>query len=271
MDVLAAEGQVLASDAEFEEICRRYGDLQTRLIPIRPRRVLVSKEMECPSELRKGFELLKDRIVQGEDLRPYLSRAVNRFEKPDDLLSDWGIYHLHLGNKVLPDGLMGRTGPLLFARFTADTAFLINIWNHGSWSRQDIVRILHYNWPETISAYRLVGVSGLELAISDGDIEKLRGEQINAPVEVEPGIVYVGLGGGITLSRVGAKIVRTCDATREHLQSCEEFVHQNLGAFVHEAQQHGHSISGDLHFRLIMGEGQWSAIEESTNMLLRLP
>lgn len=270
-DALAAEGQAPQSNAEFEEVCYRYGDLQTRLIPARPRRVLVSGELQCPPQLQLGLEVLKDRIVRGEDLRPHSSRLVNRFDRPDDLLSDWGIYHLHLGTQQQADGLVERTGPVVFARFTEDTAYLIGIYEHGNWSRQDLVRTLHHNWPETISIYRIRGVTGGEIPLSDSEYGRLRRHQINAAVEVEPGVVYGHLGGGITASRTGVNVVRACDGILEHLRSCEGFVRRNLDTWVREAAKRGLTVDGDLRFRLLTSEDRWAVVEETTSIVLPLP
>lgn len=49
-----------------------------------------------------------------------------------------------------PNGFVNRTGPVLFARFDEQNAYLINVWSHGNWTNQDMIRIIHNNWPESI-------------------------------------------------------------------------------------------------------------------------
>ncbi|MEW5929620.1 MAG: hypothetical protein AB1941_19370 [Gemmatimonadota bacterium] len=268
---LDAEGCAPAPDADFEEVCRRFGDLQRRLIPVRPRQVMLARELHCPPHLLDGLDLIRRKIESGENLRAHLSSSVARFDRPDDLLSDWGIHHLHLGTDLRRNGLVERTGPLLFARFTPETAYFINIYDHSSWSKQELIKVLHRNWPETLNEYRLKGVTRSSLNLTDDDMARLRGHQLNAPVEVEPGTVYAMIGGGITASRVAAEVVRRCDKLYDLLHWFEAYVRDCVDDFVAQAEDRGSRFGAELRFRLISAQDGWLAYEEHSQAAMRLP
>jgi hypothetical protein len=69
---------------------------------------------------------------------------------------------------------------LLFARFPNNYAYLINIFPHGVWAEQELVGIIHRNWPESISDYRVTRI-GVRLAYTQNYevIAKLREAKIN--------------------------------------------------------------------------------------------
>ena len=164
-----------------EDMIHTHFAVAKYLIDRRPQNVLKSREFSCPSEFEDGLSGIETKIREEGDLTPHLSRnfiailekgiqyhlsknAGNaRKSKLDRLYIHWGIHHLHLGRHLEPDGFMERTGPLLFCRFDNENAYFINVFPHSStsWTDQDMIRILHDNWPESIEIYRLRGVVGL--------------------------------------------------------------------------------------------------------------
>jgi hypothetical protein len=129
----------------------------------RPRRVHLSKEFVCPPELSTGFNQLVDVLQKGQDVSPYISKQVDNISAIDGMFNDWGIIHLHLGDRLDPrDGrYIVRTGPLLFLYLMADDAYLINIYEHGNWTDKSILQTVQDNWPELIKPFVLNGVIGL--------------------------------------------------------------------------------------------------------------
>ena len=177
-----------------DDMFHTYFTVTKYLIPQRPRNVLKSGEFICPPEFDEGLSGIETKIRNGDDLNPYLSKSfVNildngvqyhlsqnvrntRNSRLDLLYIHWGIHHLHLGRNLESDGFIERTGPLLFCRFDAENAYFINVFPHSSasWVDQDMIRILHDTWPESIEIYRVRGVSGLSRTITNESVRNLR-------------------------------------------------------------------------------------------------
>lgn len=141
------------------------------MISVRPRKVHIAKEFTCLPELQLGLDLIIEMVKQGVDLGPYLRKRIVDLDYDDDLLNDWDIYHLHLVTTLDSNGFGNRKGPVLFARFDEEHAYLINVWGHGNWTNQDMIRIIHNNWPESIEYYSLKDVTGLNQNVTERDIK----------------------------------------------------------------------------------------------------
>jgi hypothetical protein len=111
------------------------------------------------------------------------------------------VYHLHLGTEIDPKTqFIKRTDDLLFLRVDDENAYLIGIYPHSkSWTRQEFVKIIHQNWPESIARNRLKGIVGLDYgngadSITDEEYARLRKAGVTTAVEAEKGAVYALLG-----------------------------------------------------------------------------
>lgn len=190
-----------------EKIGILYFSSKMRLISTKPRNVLLSDGFICPQELQDGLELLKQKIINGENIRPNQSRFLKKLNVKDGLLFDWDIHHLHLGTTIESDGFINRTGPLLYVRFDENNAYFLNVENHGAWTMQELLRIIHRNWPESIENFRVEGAVALSTNFSDEDLKNLRNAQVNSLIEVESGAIYIGPGWGIVASGDSGKAV----------------------------------------------------------------
>ena len=151
---LESEGHVVSSAlSEFEVSCI-YFNLRKRKISSRARQVFVSADFSCPPTLQNGLQLLRSKMEVGDDLTPHLSRSLKKPDYDDLMLNDWGIYHFHLGTKIEADGFIERTGPVLYARVTRDTVYFISVENHGSWTDQQLMEVIHKNWPDSLVEYK---------------------------------------------------------------------------------------------------------------------
>lgn len=157
-----------------KEVSQIYLNRQKRLISQKPREVLKSVTFQCPDKVKEGLNMVENAISKGQDLTPHLSENIRSPKYNDYLLNDWGIHHLHLGTTMRPNGFIKREGPLLFCRFDENTAYLISIQPHGSWTEQDMIRVLHKNWPESIAHFRLNDTAESTRSISDQDIKVSR-------------------------------------------------------------------------------------------------
>ena len=159
----------IKSDKTGTDLWYDFFNLQKKTINATPRSTLVSEEFSCPDELLPGLNLLIDKLKPGQDVSLHLSKDALSPTEFDGLLYDWGIYHLHLGEIIDPaTGRIERTGPVLFLKIDENSAYLINVYNHGRgikqpWSMQELIQIIHNNWPSIIAKYRFpCGMSSIQ-------------------------------------------------------------------------------------------------------------
>jgi hypothetical protein len=232
-----------------DEVVLGFLNLQRRRVSSSPRRVLKANCFSVQAAHQIALDRICTLILQGDDITPYLSRRINE-QYHDSMLNDWGIHHLHLGEAVDPDGFIARTGPLLFIRFTDSIAFLIGVYDHHSWTKQAIVETIHSNWPNSISNYQLQNTNGLRYVPSDGDVKKLRANQINAAVQVQDGTCYAPIGGGQMMDGTG-------------LQSRMESIQKEIQALVDNDSFF--EDQNRLVFSTKFESDAWRVVEQSTN------
>ena len=182
----------------------RWFNWVRRLVPQAPRQVLQSREFRANplvGERQSDIQALIADIEAGADLTKYLSRGIEHgFVDPsnvkmhlrrdlDLMLSAWGIHHLHISQKVDPDGFVERDGPIVFAVFRRDKTYLIDLMTHKDWAREHVIRVIVNNWPNDGLVHEFARVSGGGRKIGDEERLLLRKKQINAPIEID-GKVY---------------------------------------------------------------------------------
>ena len=185
-----------------------YINWARRFPTVRPRRILESAEIianpeRTSAEYGPRYIELVDKIRRGDDLSDRLSRRVgtgyktptpgkynkNR-EDLDLLLNDWEIHHLHFD----PAGMK----MLLFAQFLGDTAYLINIYDHNSWTKREIAEIIIDNWPTSSFVREIPEVSMVTPNRSDSERAALRNNGIAAPFFDHKGKTYMIGTAGVT-------------------------------------------------------------------------
>jgi len=137
---------------EDENIPIYYFEYYLRTLQIQKYEVYISKEL-IQNPLYQNYKIVIDEIIKkaqnGLDINPYLSRGIKKIAKPDSMLNDWGVLHLHLSNELENDGFMKRTKDLLFVYRDINIPhklYFLDIFSHGDWSKQQTVKILHNNW-----------------------------------------------------------------------------------------------------------------------------
>jgi hypothetical protein len=258
----------LSDDSEKVKI--NFFNFKKRLITPAPRQVLKSKEFTCSTDQNEGLKLVEDKIIKGEDLLPHLSRQLTNLNYNDSLLNDWGIYHLHLGTIIEPDNFINRTGPVLFARFDNDKAYLINVMGHGSWTKQQMIKVLHDNWPESIDMYRLKGVIGLSHVPTDDDVKAARKFGVNTSIQLEPGVVFTNIGGGYTTSKKSIEVMQTMIYYNKVIEQLEQYVRDNAEKMGEQLKEEYAFTGTKLTFKLAIENGEYFAIEQNTNVAFSL-
>lgn len=240
---------------------RKTGDLP------RPRRVHKSREFYCPGAHRRGLKKLLDCLCTGQDLQPYFSKDVYNLDFVDDMFNDWGVLHLHLGDRPYPKDprFIDRTGPLLFLYLSDSDAYLINIYNHGDWSRESILQTVLNNWPHLLRPYVIQGATGVVQPLTDKQRTEARKAGMATFIELRAAdgtpVVLVPPGLGMTTSRDPVQDVRTYGKIVDDIRALERYIRANS----HLILQHlGPDIVEPLRLPLCYEAEEWLIVEPTS-------
>jgi len=194
----------------------QYMNLLNRSISPSPREVFISKELSCPNEVNKGFDTLINALEHGDNVNIYLSSNLKRAGYNDGFLNDFGLHHFHLGTGLCctgkSKGFINRTGPVLIAYITDKAAYLIGIYEHGEngspylWTDQFLIEVLHNEWPEILSVFKIRGISSSAEIITPEQRKNLRTNSVNSFIEMPDGTIYSSIGGGITCAKTNTNL-----------------------------------------------------------------
>lgn len=235
-----------------ENIAHVYFELKNRLIPEGQRNVHFSKEFSCHSSIRLGLDNLVDNIQLGKDLTPHLSRQIKNLNTVDGLLNDWGIHHLHLGIEIETDGFAKRRGELLYVFFNDTDAYLIQIMDHHSFSKKELLRILHKNWPSLIDRYLLKGITSFSPNPTDNEIRELRDAGITALIQIEEGAVYAPAGGGINSAGTSTRAIMVSDRYYNQINLYEQHIKENFYLYLRKIKEAIGEIPSNIMFKLLI-------------------
>lgn len=243
--------QGIQSDKNDWELWYEYFNYQKKSITPKKRNVRMSKEFICPQKHKKGLELLIQKFEKGEDVSKHLSKMARNPSCPDQLLYDWGIYHFHLGENINSQtGYIERTGSLLFARIDEESVYLINIYEHGNWSKQEMVTILYSNWPDSIEPYRISEAWSIE-EFTDEEYAAARRAHEATLAKADKNAVYGFLGGGYTSSGHSLQVVSFCDNIYNWFKELETDIKRELPRVIKYIEKlTGKPPSHNLHFML---------------------
>ena len=174
------------------DLALRFYSMAARRVPPCKREVVESMEFFCPKDSLFGYKGLCKKIVRGRNINEHLSERIMDPEFQDLLLWDWGVHHFHLGQIINGKGFANRTGPLLFAFVTHDRFHSIQVMDHSAFHDDEIVKIIHRNWPELLgSPFPILPGESLTTA----ERKNLRKVGMQSVVQVVPGEVYGMVGG----------------------------------------------------------------------------
>lgn len=180
------------------ELLLIYHNWMSRQIKPQPRRVLKSKAfLKNPLVAKRPeqFTQITNDIECGRDLRKYLSRGIevianvptkskSRRRDLDLMLNVQGIHHLHISTEIEYDGYVERGIKLLYAIFRPDTAYFIDIMEHGDWARKHVLEILASEWPDHGLIHEVKGSIGLCHDTTDAERKTLQEKHINYLVQI---------------------------------------------------------------------------------------
>ncbi|WP_194856929.1 hypothetical protein [Alloalcanivorax venustensis] len=159
---------------------------------------------------------------------------------------------------------MSRTGDVLFCRFDNEIAYFIGVYGHGAWTKQDLVRTLHQNWPDSIRHMRMPDIVASQTPMSDAEVKTLRKKNVNPPLEMQDGTVYAPLGGGVVMSGESTEVVIKEVSTKRYLQDLEKVLQKNIEEIASKAERKGVQFPREPRFELYLQGGGVYAIEKGT-------
>jgi hypothetical protein len=262
---LAASGFHIAGTESDDSIVIGFFSWQKRMVPAVPRKIHRAREFTCPAEFVRPVSQITAAIECGQDVIPYLSKTIRDLDYSDLMLNDWGVHHMHLGESFDSSGFITRTGPLLFLHFSDADAYYINVYPHSAWSKQEIVSIVHKNWPNLIKRFRVGNVLDLAREATDEDINTFRGSHINPMLKLDDGTIYAPIGLGSMSDGTAVDVMMNVTKMRRHFRIAEKAVKE---AVAHASEQFtGHA---KLRFILEMNGPNAYAVEEATRVAYKL-
>ena len=249
-----------------------FGALR-RLVSKVPRKVFKATGFVYPPMYGSVLAEIERRIRRGENINPYLSRKLPDLRVNDDLLNDWGIQHLHLGKSVITtegknEGRIQGTRDLLYVYFTEQSAYFIVIGDHHTFAKQELLRILHDNWPELLKQYEEPSIkSVIPDDLTSEHRRALRKAGYNMAVDIMPdGTAYMMIGGGRTWSGDNSIDVRQTNHLHNWAYHQTNNLRSCIAAIVTELRtKHGLEIREPIVLRLLVegkSDSQWFLSDE---------
>lgn len=267
---ISSQGYAVDTSEDLRSLSYKFFNLKRRRIAEVPRSVFEAKTFSCPANLANGYALLKKKLEGGHDVCPHLSKFLLRDDYEDSLLNDWGIHHFHLGENPERSGFIERTGPLLFAHVTHDSAYCLGVYPHGSWTQQDLIRVIHENWPTVISAKKLNGIIGMSHTPTDDEIAQLRKAGVQTMVQVAPGIVYAPLGGGYSTAGTSVESTMRVNWYMRLIRNLEDHIKENTDKFTTRIRELGHTHGNPPSFALMINDQGFFAVEKGSGVAFLL-
>ena len=191
----------------LDRLTARYFEMCMRRIQPGPRRVHFSDEtlvslgaLSCQGKddtsARDSFGAvfrLGQLLVDGDNVNGFLSKSIRHADGSDGLLWHYGMHHFHLGREAEKGGFVERSDYLLFAIVAPLDVYFVDVRRHPprrddiGWVRQDLLRIVHSNWPKLIEKSVLNGVSGVDL--TDEQMQKLRGKNCGYAMNIDGRVI----------------------------------------------------------------------------------
>jgi len=224
-------------DADPNASLEQFFNLQKRKIERKPRKVFCSKEFSYPTEYERAYLEFIERVEKGEDLTPFQSTKILDPTYYDLLLNDWNIHHFHLTRRFQKNGFSARSHYLLFAFVTEKAIYLIQTYTHqyaddNRYAMQEMVRIIHRNWPELIARYRIKGAATVTEHFTDLQYAEARESHGLLFIEPEKGSVYCLIGGGYSTSGMSLDVLKATDSWIERSRAAEQYIVQNIPSLI---------------------------------------
>ena len=193
---------------EEEDALLQLFNIKNKYISKKPRKVLITKEIEVPEKIESGYRKLIQNIELGEDLNIYLSTFSKSASYKDNLFNMDGLVHFHLGSKIetkkrsRAKGFIERTGLILIAKVTDENVYFLSIEPHYNTdfeedelpkeiTQQDItfhndkyIKVLAENFPNTVTFLGKANDSDIKSHNELGVFDKVNLRKKNANLDI---------------------------------------------------------------------------------------
>ncbi|MHC3995735.1 hypothetical protein ACXWTF_12995 [Thiomicrolovo sp. ZZH C-3] len=241
-----------------QEVLFAYYNIKARIPAAQKRKVFFSDVFSCPQALQAGLELFRRHSEAGDSLKPHLSKFVRWHDKYDNLISDWGVHHFHLGAGLEADGhFIQRTGPLLFGIVRDDAVYAVDVYAHGAWTDDSIIEVVHRNWPQLIAHCKADGVLDTALkGLTPAQRAELRKANLNASITVADGTIYHSPGGGITSAGIGIGTTMSVNRLNRFTRDLQAALPEVVTGVKQELLERGYTDGATLKAELVHGSGK---------------
>jgi len=142
------------------------------------------------------------------------------------------MHHLHLGSATVDPatGFTVRSSELLFVVAQPTRLFFVDVRAHDSFANEELVRVVHDEWPHLMAGHALVGLSGGD-AVTAKSRTLLRKKGVQVFLEMPDGTIYGPPGDGFTLSGLSVTVLATADRIWDDVAGLRTAVLANAAAF----------------------------------------
>ena len=260
-------------------LAKSYLEMLKRIVVPNPRCVHFSEEIhvtlgdlsqkadmeqqEVAADAWIAVFLIRYLLVKGENVKVFLSKRIRiaTGEKSRDrLLWDFGMHHFHLRTKLEASGFIKRSDYLLFAIINKEHAYFVDVRPHQEkflWVRQDLLKIVHSNWPELIESNILRGVKGTVL--TDEELAGLREKGIKKPINRVinhapelGGNAIAPLGGGMMLDGSSLLCEKFAAKLLHEIKRHQNYFDTNPSNLRSALEDKGMEKAGGMEFELVL-------------------
>ena len=163
---------------------------------------------------------------------------------------------------------MKRDGPIIFAIFKSDRAYLIDVMDHGYWARERVIRLIIETWPTEGLVSELKGVIGPARYQTDEERGQSRAAGITTMVQVDDRVFMPGTG----ITTAGTSGAMTIGAARvlRKLKHFEEKIGANPEEIVNIIRGRGGQIDGKPTFVFSVFDNGFGVIETNSGVAIVL-
>ena len=225
-----------SSSAETDrDFIQMWMTLDLKLIPQQNYQVCRSKALTFKSlsqDISDGIDSVQEKLRQGVDVTPHMSKGILDGSFTDHLLSDWGIYHLHLGLSM-EGNFIKRTKEVLFVFIHESQAYFIDVRDHGRdgekhvFAQFDLLKTLADEFPKVIQRFEFRDFTNISPIITDpAEIIKYRKDGVEIYHKINDKI-YAPMGGGITTASTSTQAQIETDRLLYFVNGLEEYVNES--------------------------------------------
>jgi hypothetical protein len=270
-------GCKISNTDSAHDLLTRWFDYKQRMIAPVPRQVEGSGRFsQSRKKLSTDENLALDAIIKklksGDDVNGHLSKDILNADRPDLLMADWKIHHVHISNtKKLPgDFFFKRADHLAFAIVNSASVYFLDIFSHGEenvWSKDDLLKIVKESRPSLLEGREFVGRLEPDIPISSAERDQLRRAGINVPTVLGDSIVFPP-GGGITAA--GTPISATLQANKIWNTLAEVQLYLDHPDTAQELAGQLGCNANEISLRLTWKDGEMFLQEETTGKYMKL-